>query len=143
MNIKIKKLDVHAVLPTYAKLGDAGMDLTAISVNYSEDQLYIEYSTGWAIEIPFGYVGLLFPRSSVSKVDLILANCVGVIDSGYRGEIKCRFKHIRFDGPYYIYKVGERIAQLVIMPIPLVVLEETKELSESERGEGGFGHTTK
>lgn len=80
MEIKIKKLDKNAVIPKYSKYGDAGMDLVATSVDYS-NEYYIEYGTGLAIEIPEGYVGYIFPRSSNSKYDLQLCNSVGIIDS--------------------------------------------------------------
>jgi dUTP pyrophosphatase len=93
MLVNIKKLVPEAVLPLYAKVGDAGMDLVATSVDYS-NEYYIEYGTGLAVEIPEGYVGLIFPRSSNSKKDLQLCNSVGVIDSGYRGEIKLRYRRI-------------------------------------------------
>lgn len=140
MKVKIKKLVENAVVPQYAKLGDAGMDLTAVSMetlNVS-DYGYIEYGTGLAMEIPEGFVGLVFPRSSVSKTGLFLANSVGVIDSGYRGEVKCRFKYI--PGCAF-YNMGERVAQLMIVPYPTIEFQQVEELSSTERGEGGFGHT--
>ena len=98
MKVKIKKLDNAAVIPSYATNGDAGLDMTAVSCQIDESGLFIEYGTGLAVEIPEGYVGLLFPRSSVSKTTLILANHVGVVDSGYRGEIKFRFKDLGMKG---------------------------------------------
>lgn len=82
MKVKIKKLHPDAVIPVYAKAGDAGLDLTAISESWNEDDSMVTYDTGLAVEIPEGHVGLLFPRSSVSKTRLNLANSVGVIDSG-------------------------------------------------------------
>lgn len=135
MIIRIKK-DKEAKLPKYAKPGDAAMDLTAL--DWVDEGLYIEYRTGLYMEIPDGYVGLLFPRSSISEKGLILANSVGVIDSGYRGEIKIRFKK---SGYREIYVKGDRIAQLMIMPVPKVAFKVVDELSSTERGEGGFGHT--
>ncbi len=140
MVIKIKKLDSKAVTPAYAKAGDSAVDLTAISIaKVDRDEFgYMEYSTGLAIEIPEGHVGLLFPRSSISNSGLILTNSVGVIDSGYRGEIKLRFKHIP-DTAYY--KPGDRIGQLIIIPYPQINFQEVEELSSTERGEGGFGST--
>jgi dUTP pyrophosphatase len=142
MKVRFKKLVPGAVIPSYAKKGDAGMDLTAIDGRVTDD--FHEYKTGLAVEIPEGFVGLIFPRSSISKYDLALANSVGVIDSGYRGEILCRFKLINDMGIYpTIYKFGEKIAQLIIMPIPEIEPEEVDELSDSDRGEGGFGHTGK
>ena len=140
MIVKIKKLDSKAVTPAYAKAGDAAVDLTAISIaKVDRDEFgYMEYGTGLAIEIPEGHVGLLFPRSSISNSGLILTNSVGVIDSGYRGEIKFRFKHIP-DTAYY--KPGDRIGQLIIIPYPQINFQEVEELSSTERGEGGFGST--
>lgn len=91
MEVKIKKLCETAVIPSYAKPGDAGMDLVATSRVFDKYG-NVEYGTGLAMEIPEGYVGLIFARSSISKQDLSLANAVGVIDSGYRGEIKFKFK---------------------------------------------------
>ena len=156
MKVKIKKLIPEAVIPSYAKYGDAGMDLTATSVQEGEN--FIQYGTGLSIEIPEEYVGLIFPRSSISKTKLVQANSVGIIDSGYRGELLVRFKrvfgdyrlrfegqiticeHDRLDDKFY-FKVGERIAQLMILPYHTIELEEVNELSSTERGEGGFGHT--
>lgn len=135
VKIKIKKLVSNAIIPDYAHPSDGGMDLTAISKR--ETDKFIEYGTGLSIEIPEGYVGLIFPRSSVSKKDLLLANSVGVADSGYRGEYLIRFKKMGKD----VYEVGERIAQLMIIPIPWVEIEEVLDLTESSRGNGGFGST--
>ena len=92
MKVNFKKLSPKAVTPTYATSGDAGLDITCIGYQIDKDNNYIEYFTGLALEIPAGHVGLLFPRSSVSKTDLQLANCVGVVDSGYRGELTFRYK---------------------------------------------------
>jgi len=136
MNVKFKKLHPDAVTPTYAKAGDAGMDMTAIKVIV--DEMYHEYMTGIAVEIPEGYVGLIFPRSSISKTKMILSNHVGVIDSGYRGEIRFRFRKLDMDHGS-IYKVGDKIGQLVIIPYPSIQLEEVAELSDSERNNQGFG----
>ena len=138
MKIKIKKLHNDAVIPTYAKDGDAGMDLTSVERNTAET--YVEYDTGLSMEIPEGYVGFLFPRSSVSKTNLVLANCVGVVDSGYRGPVKLRFKEL--NGPIGgRYKIGDRVGQIIIMPVPTFEFEEVKELSNTSRGDGGFGST--
>ena len=98
MKVNVKKLDSNAVVPTYGRHGDAGMDLTAISKNYDEHG-NVCYGTGLAFEIPNGFVGLLFPRSSNTKKDLILGNSVGMIDSGYRGEVVLKFKAIN---PQYL-----------------------------------------
>lgn len=138
LHINFKKLREDAVKPSYAKEGDAGLDLTAIGVTVNYDYNYIEYDTAIAVEIPEGYVGYVFPRSSISKTSHSLANSVGVIDSGYRGSIKLR---MRFDADNQDkeYTYGDKIGQLVIMPIPKIQLTEVSELSSSERGEGGFG----
>lgn len=171
MKVRIKKLHENAIIPTYAKKGDAGMDLTAVTRHFDLEGNVI-YGTGLAIEIPEGYVGLIFPRSSVSKYDLSLANAVGVIDSNYRGEIMLKFKPTltfipneetdyldtdKFDAhdgvqiPYdkripiepITYNHGERIGQLIIMPYPQIEFEEVEELTQTERGDGGFGSSGK
>jgi dUTP pyrophosphatase len=172
MKLKIKKLVPAAVIPQYAKSGDACFDLTATSINRTDK--YIEYGTGLAMEIPEGYVGLIFPRSSVTNKDLMLKNGTGIIDQGYRGEIKFRFNVVRqsirneateeeyqtyFDETQItdeneiqyirkkglvryssnLYSVGDRIGQMMIIPYPTVEFEEVEELSETQRGEGGYG----
>ena len=135
LKVKFKKLYVDAVKPSYAKNGDAGLDLTETHMTWEEN--FIEYGTGIAVEIPEGYVGLVFPRSSVSKREnFYLKNSVGVIDSGYRGEIK-----LRFNKSEEHYGAGEKIGQLIILPYPTIYLEEVEELSSTERGQGGFGST--
>ena len=134
MKVKIKKLHQDAVIPSYAKDGDAGMDLTAVDVSASSG--HITYHTGLAIEIPRWHVGLLFPRSSVYKTGQSLSNCVGVIDSGYRGEIMMKYT---LSPTGQDYKIGDRIGQIVILPYPKVEFEEVEELTSSQRGVGGFG----
>lgn len=139
MEIKFKKLNESAVIPYYAKPGDAGLDLTCTSVDLEElINGIITYHTGIAVEIPEGYVGLVFPRSSISKTGGMLANSVGVIDSGYRGEILVK---VRFAQNLYTnsYNVGDRVAQMVIIPYPKVKPIEALELGETVRGLGGFG----
>jgi dUTP pyrophosphatase len=141
LQIKVKKLDEKAVIPTYAKPGDAGLDLTATSI-ISNTTFEVTYGTGLALEIPTDHVGLIFPRSSVRNYELMLSNCVGVIDSGYRGEIQFTFN--KTNGLDSLkYKVGDRIGQLVILPYPQVTLIEETDLSETERGETGFGSSGK
>lgn len=142
MQVRVKKLHRDATIPAYSKPGDAGMDLTATSTR-KDDYGNVVYGTGLAIEIPEGYVGLIFPRSSNSKTDLYLTNHVGVIDSGYRGEIMFKFRPIDGLLNAKVYQIGDRIGQLMILPYPAVELVEAKELSSSERGEGGFGSTGK
>lgn len=145
MKVNVKKLDSNAALPTYAKHGDAGMDLTATSKNYDEHGNVV-YGTSLAFEIPHGFVGLLFPRSSNTKKDLILGNSVGVLDSGYRGEVVLKFKLTQrhnCEGLQFRqeYGIGDRIGQIIIMPYPQVEFNLVDELSSSDRGVGGFGST--
>lgn len=153
LKVKIKKLHPDAVIPRYAKPGDAGLDLTAVSRTFDEDGNVV-YGTGLAFEIPEGYVGLVFPRSSLSKKDIALSNAVGVIDSGYRGEVTAKFKPTNYfncyedcgrivECPHYgsIYGIGERIAQMIILPYPQIEFEEVDELSQTERADGGYGST--
>jgi dUTP pyrophosphatase len=154
MKVKIKKINPLAVIPTYAKEGDAGMDMIATSI-ISDTPTQITYGLGIALEIPNGFVGLVFPRSSIRKTGLQLSNSVGVIDSGYRGELQATFNKV-FGGegmydemkvnqmqPNEYYKLGDRVAQIMIIPYPPIEFEEADELSDTERGEGGFGSTGK
>lgn len=139
MNVlKFKKLVESAKVPNKATSGSNGFDLTATSKEWHDEfQAYV-YGTGVAVEIPKGYVGLLFPRSSVRKYALSMANCVGVIDSDYRGEIMATF---RPTNPYQgkVYNVGDKLCQLVIVPAPEFEIEEVDELSDTERGIKGHG----
>lgn len=149
MKVRFKKLSPDAVIPRYAHDTDAGLDLTATSLEFDDDGT-VTYGTGLAVEIPQGYVGLIFPRSSISRREIALTNSVGVIDAGYRGEITAKFRPaLSFcNGSYYhdrvispVYNVGDRIAQLIIMPYPHIEPVEAEELSSSERGTGGYGST--
>jgi dUTP pyrophosphatase len=193
LEVGFKKLSKDAVIPTYAHEGDVGMDLTAISVEYDqENDMYI-YHTGLAFETDKHYGILLFPRSSNRKTDAYLCNHVGIADSAiYRGEIMLCYKNrtslevraemekmryffsnamynpftitsgntIEYTWPkslndamvsgdwvyrnpmnYAPYKVGDRVAQMVVFPYPDVELIEKAELSETVRGNGGFGST--
>jgi dUTP pyrophosphatase len=157
MQVKIKKLNENAVIPSYAKDGDAGMDVIATSI-ISDTPTQITYGLGIALEIPYGFVGLVFPRSSIRKTGLQLSNSVGVIDSGYRGELQATFnKLFGGEGMYDEvktqdwhekkandwYRVGDRIAQIMIIPYPPIEFDEVAELSDTERGDGGFGSTGK
>lgn len=169
LQIKISKLVPEAVIPSYSKPGDAGMDLVAVSKEYDKNG-NVSYGTGLAFEIPDGYVGLLFPRSSNSKQDLILSNSVGVIDAGYRGEVSVKFKpSVRYkqisdkffdtyvpstpgsifedsaDEQVREYAIGDRIGQIMIIPRPFVQFTEVpyEELTTTERGTGGYGSTGK
>jgi dUTP pyrophosphatase len=138
MKVRIKKLHQDAVIPSYAKEGDAGLDLIAISENFTFGQ--VTFGFGLAFEIPEGYVGLIFPRSSIRRTNLELSNSVGVIDSGYRGEVQATF-NLNAGIQEIEYTVGCKIAQMIIVPYPKIEFEEVSELSGSERGTGGFGHT--
>lgn len=143
MTLKIKRLTEDAIMPVRAHKGDAGIDLTCTTITQEINecgQLILVYHTGLAVEIPEGYVGLLFQRSSVYKKSISMTNAVGVIDSGYRGEIMGKFRSTTDVVPA-IYKPGERFAQLVIVPYLDVQIEEVVDLSETERGDGGYGST--
>lgn len=141
MKVRFKKLSPNAVIPTKAHPTDAGFDLVATTRKRDEFN-NIVYGFGIAVEVPVNHVGLIFPRSSIAKRDLMLTNSVGCVDSSFRGEILAKFKPC-FSGRGDIYEVGERIAQLIIMPYPEVEFEEVKELSDSDRGTGGYGSTGK
>lgn len=140
MTIRVRRLSPAAVIPSYAHPTDAGMDLTAVSKSV-DDNGCVVYGTGLAFEIPEGYVGLIFPRSSVSRKSLMLSNCVGVIDSGYRGEVILKFRRVTDPGMDGEYETGERIGQIIIMPYPKVSVEEAETLADSDRGTGGYGST--
>lgn len=135
--VKIKRLNDSATIPSYITEGSAGLDLTAVTITVN-DNCY-EYSTGIAVEIPKGFVGLIFPKSGIYKKDLVLTNCVGVIDSDYRGEIKFKFKNYtnnKFDN---IYNIGDKIGQLIIIEYPKIEFVEVDDLDETDRGIMGFG----
>lgn len=135
MILKIKRLSPRAEVPKYAHSGDAAMDLVAISKRYIEYGRLM-YGTGLALEIPEGYVGLLFPRSSIFKTDLILNNSVGVIDSGFRGEVSLVFSRRPYGDEY---EIGDRVGQLIVLPYPKVTVEVVEELTKSTRGKRGYG----
>lgn len=141
--LKVKKLsNVSQKTPSYAKEGDAGLDLVATRI-ISETRKQIVYGTDIAVEIPEGFVGLLFPRSSIRNYDLSLANSVGLIDSGFRGELQVTFnKKFRFFKNKK-YSIGDRVCQLVIIPFQTMTIEVVDNLSDSERGTGGHGSTNK
>jgi len=146
MKVKIKRLHPDAVVPTYAKHGDAGMDIHAVSRGEADRYGNMVYRTGIAMEIPEGHVGLIYPRSSVSKTPHSLRNHVGVVDSGYRGEIIFKFGWVSStinsaEEPIKVYEAGDRIGQIIIIPYPQVEFVEVEKLSDSERGQGGFGST--
>lgn len=142
VNVKFKKLHEDATLPSYAIDGSAGLDCTNISGPIFKDT-YIGYKLGFAVEIPEGYAGLLFPRSSISKIDLSMSNSVGVIDHGYIGEVQARFYNKNFNEyrETHIYHKGERVCQLIIIPIPSINPIWADKLNDSVRGIGGHGST--
>jgi dUTP pyrophosphatase len=141
MQVKIKLLTENSVKPKYAKASDAGLDLVATSI-INQTPTQITYGLGIAMEIPEGMVGLVFPRSSIRNYDLALTNSVGVIDSGYRGELQATF-HKTKGLESKVYEIGDRAVQIVIIPHPIIQLKVVDELSDSERGEGGFGSSGK
>lgn len=153
MDIRYKRLCPGASAPFRAHGGDAGYDLTAVSRHIDADGSMV-YGTGLAVEIPRGYVGLLFPRSSLSHNDLTVANAVGVIDSGYRGEVTVKFRpsysfsdmmNERYafsevgGNTHRVYEVGERCCQLVILRLPEVEFVESDELGDGDRKDNGYG----
>jgi dUTP pyrophosphatase len=165
ITVKIKKLHPDAVIPQYAHKGDAGFDLVAVEDVIIEPGETKGIPLGLAFEIPEGYEMQIRPRSGLSlKTKLRQSNCIGTIDAGYRGEVKAMFDNIRnhhtnnlvtkyvegidentFEVNHlvkrnsYIIRKGDRIAQGVIQRLPAVDLIEVDELSDSERGAGGFG----
>ena len=169
--IRYKRLTEDAKQPYKKHEWDAGFDLAAVSKKETED--YIQYGTGVAFEIPNGYVGFIVPRSSVTDMDLLLKNSIGIIDAPYRGEIKFRFykniveetnrssevydthngeliKHnfkalnYRKEESQKIYEIGDRIGQIIFIRLPSIKLEETSdELEKTERGKDGYGSTGK
>ena len=150
LNVKIQKLHKDAVIPKYETNGAVGMDLTAVSVEYDRYGNLV-VGTGLAIQLPEGYYADLRPRSSISKYDLVLANSIGTVDADYTGELILKFKPsdyfaVNRDDVYgdgEIYKVGDRVAQLLILPYPKINFIEVDELDKTERGDKGFGSTGK
>ena len=142
MRVKVKKLHPDAIIPKYAKAGDAGMDIHTVARGEADKYGNMVYKTGLAFEIPDGHVGLIYPRSSVSKTPHSLRNHVGVIDSGYRGEIIFKFGWVESSSnETQVYDKGDRIGQIMIMPYPKVEFVDSDELNETDRGSGGFGST--
>ena len=137
MKVKFKKLNQYAQTPFQATVGSAGFDLVATSKERISHNI-VKYGTGIAVEIPKGYMGLVFARSSCYKAGMLLTNGVGLVDSDYRGEVTAVFATSNFSREY---EVGDRVAQLVIVPYPAVEYVETDELSQTDRGTGGYGST--
>lgn len=154
MIVKIKKLSDKAVTPKYAMPGDAAMDLVAAKVEYDKKRHCFVYYSDLAFEVPDNHVMLLFPRSSNARTNAYLTNSVGIIDSSYRGNVMACYK-IKGNDPddsfsediiiksAAPYQEGERFAQIMILPYPQITFEETDKLSDTLRGEGGYGSTGK
>lgn len=139
IDVKIRKVHPDAVIPFRAHATDAGMDVTAISMEMTED--YVEYDTGLQFQLPESYAMLIFPRSSNSKKDLLLCNSVGILDAGYTGNLKLRFKLTTEGYTEKIYNPGDKVGQIMIIPYPEINFIETEVFNETERGDGGFGST--
>ena len=138
INLKVKRLTNTAKLPTYAHDGDACFDLYADDVNEIHGGTVFTCNTGLSVEVPQGYAMMIYSRSGHGfKNNMRLSNCVGVLDSGYRGPVMVKLTCDR--QIQYVPQVGDRIAQAMLIPVPVVTFEEVAELSDSERGEGGFG----
>lgn len=143
--MKIKLLTPTAKAPIRATSGSAGYDLYFDSIVPCTDAYMthlVTISTGIAVEIPTGYVGLLVPRSSIYKTNLRLTNSVGVIDSDYRGDVRVIFDIRLFPGTFG-YSVGDRVAQLVLTPVFNPDIEIVEELEPTQRWLNGFGSTGK
>lgn len=141
--IRIRRLHPNAVLPRYARLGDAGMDLVAVeSVLLRSSGEQASVATGLAIELPEGFAGLILPRSGLAaRHGITVVNSPGLIDSGYRGELKVILQKTHHVGTTFRIAPGDRIAQLVVLPLPAIEFIEAEELERTERGERGFGST--
>jgi dUTP pyrophosphatase len=139
MELQVVKLKDEAVLPSRAHEGDAGLDLYACEAAHIGPEERWSIGTGIAVEVPEGHAGLVLPRSGLAREHgIALVNAPGLIDCGYRGEVRVLLLNT---DPAEIFRVepGERIAQLLIVPIALPELVEVEALSESARGDGGFG----
>ena len=138
---EVKKSE--GILPTRAHITDAGLDLYSTRITQETDnsgKMILVYHTDIAVEIPDGYVGLMFMKSSVSRRSVYACNAVGVIDSGYRGELMAKYK-VSTDAIPTIYQAGEAFAQLLIVPLELPTPMFVDELTETDRADGGFGST--
>lgn len=143
MTIKYKKLSETAVAPVKAHDTDAGWDLVASRITSEINecgQFLLVYHTDLAIEIPDGYFGALVQRSSVARKSISMCNAIGIIHSCDRGEVTAKFRSTTDVVPA-MYNLGEKFAQLLILPVPDVQFEEADQLSETDRGEGGYGST--
>lgn len=142
MHLKVKKLHPDAIIPKYQTAGAACFDLHAIDIDLVNGQRTPVFRTGLSFEIPPGWVMLIYSRSGHGfKNNTRLSNCVGVIDSDYRGEVKVKLVSDAA-GQLRVYP-GDRIAQAMLIQAPQCEIEVVSELSETKRGEGGFGSTGK
>ena len=140
MRLNVKLTD-GAPLPKHAHAGDAGLDLTTretVTLGPGETRMV---GTGVSVEIPAGHFGLVVPRSGLGSRGVNLSNCAGVIDSGYRGEIRAPLHNNHRVGAPVVIKRGERVAQLLVLPYVSCECVEVDELGETERGTDGFGST--
>lgn len=142
MQLKIKKLHPDAIIPQYATKGAACFDLHAVSEGKITPAMPVMFKTGLSFEIPEGWVMLIFSRSGHGfKSGVRLSNCVGVIDSDYRGEVMVKLTRDPNAADYINVKAGDRIAQAMLVQVPRVELIEADDLGETDRGAGGFGST--
>ena len=139
IKVKIKKINPEVKIPNYAHKGDAGLDLYALETQTIRPGEHGRFWNGFALEIPEGYVGIIKDKGSISKAELHTMG--GVFDSGYRGEYNVHLVNLG-KNPYTIEK-GQKVAQLIILPVAEAHFEEVKELSDTSRGEGRFGSTGK
>lgn len=153
-NISSRDVEIKIVnysdndLPKYShKFGDSGMDIRAYIVpdQNNKRKLFIypneikSVNTGLFVEIPVGFEIQIRPRSGLSKIGINLANCVGTIDANYRGELILLVYN--FSPDIFAIETGDRIAQIILCPVYRMILKQVKNLSDTERGDGGFGHT--
>lgn len=140
MKIKIKKLDPDVKIPSYAHPGDAGMDMYAGETVTVLPGEVGKIKSGLSIEVPEGYVGLLWDKSGLS-INHGIKTLSGVLDSGYRGEVV--YGVINLGKESYTFEKGSKVTQMLIQPVERAEIEEVDKLSESSRGSGGFGSTGK
>lgn len=139
VHVPIKILSRDAQIPHMAYNGDAGVDLRSVERIVLEPQERAMVATGLAIALPEGYAGFVLPRSGLAaKHGISIVNAPGLIDSNYRGELKVILLNTDLNESFTI-EIGDRIAQLIVMPVPTINFKQVEELTESQRGESGFG----
>ena len=139
MQIKVKKLKMEAKLPKYAHPGDVGMDLYSMGKVIVKSGEHYRFWHGFALEFPKGYAAIVKDKGSISKAGLHTMG--GIFDAGYRGEYNTHL--VNLSKKSYTFEEGDKVSQLVIMPVVIAKLKEVKKLSESARGQGSFGSTGK